>query len=294
MIVEWLVAGALFGLGMWMFARAFTAPASVSLAQGLAGLHTDRAFEAGNVERRRLDAATAAIVEHRRIRVLLDPLRSDIGVAGMTPASFVSDVLGRALFLGVASLLGIFALSIVGVSVGTWGMIVGPVAGAAGGVVASIADLRSTAKRRRGEFLEAMVAFISFVRIGMQFRPLEGSTAAGVAVGSSWPFEVLAEAIADSKRYAEPIWVGLARLGRQYDVRDLTELANTMALGQANGVSLSDTLEDRSKALQQRLQTRDLGEANKATEQLTLPIVLSAIGFFVFLGYPAISGLTGA
>jgi len=294
MIVEWLTAGALFGFGLWLLTRSFVAPSSVSLAHGLAGLHTDRGFQTGNVEPKMLDRATNAVAENRRVARFLAPLRSDIGVAGMTEASFLSDVVARAGFLGAATVLGLLALNIVGISISVVWVVLFTLGAATAGGVAAFIDLRETAKRRRGEFLEAMVAFISFVRIGMQFRPLEGSTAAGVRVGSSWPFEMLAEAIADSNRWGEPIWVGLARLGRQYDVRDLTELANTMALGQADGVSLTETLEARSVALQQRLQTRDLGEANKATEKLTLPIVLSAVGFFVFLGYPAVAGLAGS
>lgn len=293
MIVEWLAVGALFGLGLWAFARSISAPSAVSLAQGLAGLHVDRGIESNHVDQRPVDRVTSAVASNRHMARLLVPLQSDIGVAGMTEASFLTDIAMRIGFLSVVGGTALFALSLVDIGVTTMWFFVMFVLSAGGGLGASYVDLRQTARRRRGEFLEAMVAFISFVRIGMQFRPLEGSTTAAVRVGSSWPFEELAEAIADSARYGEPIWFGLARLGRLYGVRDLTELSNTMALGQADGSSLATTLEDRSRALRQRLQTRDLGEANKATEKLTLPIVLAAIGFFVFLGYPAVAGLVG-
>ncbi len=286
-----LALGLVFGSALFVAIRSFAAPARVSLTDGLARLHEDRAIDTVTSRRpleRLTDAATGSVLAKR----VLTPMRADIGVAGLTEAGFLSDLVARAgagLIMGSGLAYGVNRINgLAPLAIGGFVLFFTVIGG-----LSTVLDVRDKAKVRRREFLEAMVAFIEFVRLGSTFRPLEGSTVAGVRVGDGWPFEVLAVAMEDSRRYGEPIWFGLGRLGRQYGLPDLEELANTLALGHAEGANLTSTLSARSRALRVRLLANELAEANKATETLQAPVTMFAVLFFFFLAFPAALVLTG-
>lgn len=286
-----LALGLVFGAALYVAFRSIVTPAPRGLAQGLEALHAERRLDTVT-ERRRIERVTEAVTTVGFVDRLLVPLRSDIEVAGLSDAGFVADFTARAgagFILGVGLVFGLNRTSPLSPVVMAVVVLFFVVVGA----LSAVFDVREKASVRRQEFLEAMVAFIEFVRLGSTFRPLEGATAAGVKVGEGWPFEVLAAAMEDSHRFGEPVWAGLARLGRQYQLSDLEELANTLALGQAEGASLASSLAARSRALRSRLLAEEVAEANRLTETLQAPVTLLAILFFLFLLVPAGLVLTG-
>ena len=125
------------------------------------------------------------------------------------------------------------------------------------------------------------------------FSTLEAATVTAVEAGAGWPFEALEAAMEDSVRRREDLWFGLERLGQQYDVRELRELASTLKRGKTDGATLIESLASRSKSLQDKLLTLELARANRLTEVFTIPLMGIAVSFVVFIGFPAVRQLFG-
>lgn len=288
-----LMIGMGFGFGAWLLINAFISPAPTSMASAIATLQSERQIQVGE-DADFKERIAGRLVQRRWVDELLSAVRSDIGVSGQTEASFVADfVLRIAGFAGVGFLFGLYATT-VGLSDNrpfflvvvptVMGLIVG---------VATVQELRKTAKRRRDEFLEAMVSFMSFIRMASGFSTLEAATVTAVQAGAGWPFEALEAAIDDSVRRREDVWFGLERLGRQYDVRELRELSAALKRGKTEGATMMQSLASRSKSLQDKLLNLELARANRLTEVLTIPLMGIAVSFVVFIGLPAVRQLFG-
>lgn len=292
MIVTLLI-GMGTGFGLWLFINAFVSPAPTSMASALATLNSERppqvAEDADFKER-----LAGQLIKRRWADDLLSYIRADVGVTGQTEASFVSDLVLRMVgFAAVGFLFGLYATSAGLTSNRPFFLVVVPTVLAVAVAIATVQELRKTAKRRREEFLEAMVSFIAFIRMASGFSTLEAATVTAVEAGAGWPFEALAAAMEDSVRRREDLWFGLERLGHQYDVRELRELASTLKRGKTEGSTLIQSLASRSKSLQDKMLNLELARANRLTEVLTIPLMGIAVSFVVFIGFPALRQLFG-
>lgn len=288
-----LLVGMGTGFGLWLLVNAFMSPAPTSMASALATLNADRpsavAEDADFKER-----LAGRLVKGRFADDLLSTVRADIGVSGQTEASFVADlVLRMVAFAGVGFVFGLYATTVGLASNRPFFLVVVPTVMAIFVAIATVQELRKTAKKRRDEFLEAMVSFISFIRMASGFSTLEAATVTAVEAGAGWPFEALEAAMEDSVRRREDLWFGLERLGQQYDVRELRELASTLKRGKTDGATLIESLASRSKSLQDKLLTLELARANRLTEVFTIPLMGIAVSFVVFIGFPAVRQLFG-
>lgn len=288
-----LLVGMGTGFGLWLLVNAFMSPAPTSMASALATLNADRpsavAEDADFKER-----LAGRLVKGRFADDLLSTVRADIGVSGQTEASFVADlVLRMVAFAGVGFVFGLYATTVGLTSNRPFFLVVVPTVMAIFVAIATVQELRKTAKKRRDEFLEAMVSFISFIRMASGFSTLEAATVTAVEAGAGWPFEALEAAMEDSVRRREDLWFGLERLGQQYDVRELRELASTLKRGKTDGATLIESLASRSKSLQDKLLTLELARANRLTEVFTIPLMGIAVSFVVFIGFPAVRQLFG-
>jgi Flp pilus assembly protein TadB len=163
------------------------------------------------------------------------------------------------------------------------------------GFLAPQLGVRSDAATYRREFVDVLSVFLDQVVIGLASGcGVDQALDEAAAIGDGRAFAELRYALAEARLARIPPWETLAALGTRVAVPDLTQLAAAMALAGTEGAKVRASLRSRAVALRERQLTLAEGEANAATERLSIPMVGLFAGFLIFLGYPALSAvLTG-
>jgi Flp pilus assembly protein TadB len=112
-------------------------------------------------------------------------------------------------------------------------------------------------------------------------------------VGSGPAFAELRYALAEAGLARIPPWDVLATLGRRIALPELIQLAGSIGQAGTEGAKVRGSLRSRAVSLRQRQLSDAEGEANAATERMSLPIVALFAGFLIFLGYPAVAAVLG-
>ncbi|GAA1025811.1 type II secretion system F family protein [Virgisporangium ochraceum] len=197
----------------------------------------------------------------------------------------------------------VFGLLLPPAAVGLVGVAGGAGAGAAVPVVASLilgtagffaADLsaRSEAAKHRAAFRDALSSFLDLVVISLAAGSgVDQALDEAAAIGSGPAYRELRYALAEARLARVPPWDVLAVLGRRIGLAELQQLAATVALAGTEGAKVRTSLRARAVAMRDRQLAHAEGEANAATERMSLPVVALFAGFLIFLGYPAVAAV---
>lgn len=285
------IVGLFFGCGLLVLARAF-APADRRLSTALNRLGAEPDFERLEAPKRWY-SPLEPLTKHRWVSEALHPFEPDLAVVGRTPVDFAADIVAR-VGIGIAvAMVGTVLLPAVGVNGFAvpfgFGLLIG-----LGGAISAFVEVRVKAKERRQEFLEAMTAYMEFIRLGATFRGIDGSIWAGAQAGTGWAFDATLTAIEDARRYGEDSWTGLAKLGERFAVTELEELAATVSYSAVDGARVRDALEARTRSLRARLLAQEIAAAHSATTKLQGPIALIGVTVFALILIPAMANIAGA
>ena len=153
-----------------------------------------------------------------------------------------------------------------------------------------LVSLRSSASERRRTFRHALSCFLDLVAVRLAGGAgVDSALAASANSGDGWAFNELRLALAESRRMGEPPWTGLDRLGAEIGVRELSELAASVALAGDEGARVRTSIAAKARAIRVHGLADAEAAASSASERMSLPIVLLMLGFVVFLGYPAVT-----
>jgi tight adherence protein C len=167
----------------------------------------------------------------------------------------------------------------------------------AGGLGFVIPDLnvRHEAARRRADFRLALSAYLNLIRVTLAGGAgVDGALTDAAAVGHGWLFTQLRQALTTAKITRTTPWATLRSLGEELDVRELVELSASVSLAGTEGAKVRATLRAKAAALRTRELADAEGEAQAATERMSLPVIVLFVGFLLFIGYPAVSQVLGA
>ena len=109
--------------------------------------------------------------------------------------------------------------------------------------------------------------------------------------GDSWAFEQLRTALAASQISRQTPWEALGQLGAELDVRELEELAASVALAGTEGARVRESLVAKAASLRVHELARAEADAGATTEHMSFPVALLALGFFLLIGYPAVAAV---
>ncbi|MGH7267543.1 MAG: type II secretion system F family protein [Candidatus Rokuibacteriota bacterium] len=166
--------------------------------------------------------------------------------------------------------------------------------GAGVGMVLPFLVLRAEANERRKSFAYALSGWCDIVVMNLASgRGVEQSMETAAAAGNGWPFAELRGALRAGYVRGEPPWEALTHLGEQLRINDLAELASTVAMAGEEGAAVRETVAAKAQTIRQRITADNESEAAAKTERMTLPTVFLAIGFLIFLGYPALAAIFG-
>ncbi len=292
-----LVWGAGFGAGLLAVATGLRPPRP-SLADSLAALRrvappqplvvptgTDSALV-------RLGRPLAAPLGGRRL--LPGGVRADLAVIGRDPQAHLAEktalaVIGLVLGPATAGLLALDGAQ-VGWAVPAWAAILLAV----GGFFAPDLALHSQATRRRADFRHALSAFLDLVVIALAAGGgVDSALSDAAAVGAGESFAALRRALDAARLGRVAPWGPLGRLGDELGITELSELAASVSLAGSEGAKVRESLAAKAASLRAHALTDAEGEAQAATEAMSLPVVLLFAGFLVFLAFPALAHVFG-
>jgi len=152
---------------------------------------------------------------------------------------------------------------------------------------------RSEAATKRRAFRHALGCYLDLVAVRLAGGAgIESALTSAAEAGDGWAFSELRSALTDSRLLGEPLWTGLARLGTDIGVAELSELAASTGLAGDEGARVRSSIVAKARALRFRGLTDAEATAQSASERMSLPVVGLMLGFIVFLAWPAVLEVT--
>jgi Flp pilus assembly protein TadB len=123
-------------------------------------------------------------------------------------------------------------------------------------------------------------------------RGIEQSMTTAALAGDGWAFGELRGALSGGHVRGEPPWTSLERLGAELGVDDLRELASTITMAGEDGAAVRDAVSTKAHTIRERITFDTERAAEVSTAHMGMPTFAVAIGFLIFLGWPALVALS--
>jgi tight adherence protein C len=302
-----LTMGAGVGVGLFLLIRAFS-PAPLTLAGELAEINAavtiapDLApvWRSGNPLTRRLQMARWMLGDHLA-RVFAERgwlgagMRADLAILGRSASEhfarkILAGILGLLWLPTLALLLGLVGIDIP-IIVPVWGAVI---SAAAGFLVMPDAALRRAAADRRRDFAVVIGSYLDLVAMRMASGSgLAEALAQAANVGQGPAFAQLRGTLEDAQTDGLTSAAALGRLGEEFGLKDLVDTAARLALVDHNGALIEASLRAQAASLRDRELADAHGRANEQSQSMVIAQVGLAVGFIIFLGYPALAKIMG-
>jgi hypothetical protein len=217
----------------------------------------------------------------------------DLVITGRTVSTHLADQAALAL-TGLLLPGAIAALAALGGSPPGWITPAGAaMAMAVAGFLLPEMSVRAEATRLRATFRHALGAYLDLVHILLAGGSgVVGALHDAADIGEGFAFAHLRRALATAQLTRTSPWQALADLGTELGVRELTELANSVALAGTEGANVRASLAAKAAALRTRSGAEAEAAAHTATERMAVPTALLAFGFVFLIVYAAMSHAT--
>ena len=270
------------------------APKPIALARGLARLDAPRTSATTDLSTSWLVRLVGRPLARTALsEALTNRLAQDLRVLGRTP----EEHLAKCVLAGVVGLLWAPVTAAMMSAGGVQVSLVFPlwmsvVLGFAGLATPSL-GARSEAATKRHGFRHALGCYLDLVAVRLAGGAgIESALTSAADAGDGWAFNELRSALTDSRLLGEPLWTGLARLGADIGVPELSELAASTGLAGDEGARVRASIVAKARALRFRGLTDAEATAQSASERMSLPVVGLMLGFIVFLAWPAVLEVT--
>ena len=304
-MITWiLLGGALSGAGVLMLVL-ILAPPAIQPAAALAELDSKRDERRLRQEARRLNPRERALPDWldalgyraaallRRTGIDLGGLSSDLSVLGRSLERHLvaSLLLG---LLGFGAPLLITALgALAGRPMGSLPLLACLVLGAAMAALPT-ARLRSRAAQARRDFRHVVGSFLDLVSMSLSAgRGVPEALDAASALSDDPAMARIRDALAAARLRGETPWAAMGRLGETLRIDELRDLSAALALVAEDGAKIRESLSARATSMRRRELADAEGRAGENSESMLVAQLVIAIGFIVFLVYPALSGIMG-
>ncbi|MBP2474847.1 hypothetical protein JOF53_003719 [Crossiella equi] len=217
-------------------------------------------------------------------------LARDLAVIGRPVATHLAEKATLAIAGLLAPVLLQLLLTLAGLSLGIeFPIIAGLVLAAAGFVLPDLQAKSDAAKLRTG-FRHALSAYLDLVWITLAGGAgVDSALNDSVAIGRGWAFEQIHRALDTARLTRTTPWATLRQLGEELDVTELSELAASVSLAGTEGAKVRTSLAAKAGALRTHQITDAEGDAQAATERMSLPVMALFLGFLAFIAYPALT-----
>lgn len=255
-------------------------------------LVADRRHESESLRLRKVGSSVETLLARRGLS-LPKKVRADLAVMGRS----VESHLGMTVLSGVAGFFAPwFALALpvfsAGMSIGVplWLSLVG----ALGGAALATLQLSSEAEDRRRDFRHVVSAFLDLVSMNLAGgRGVPEALSAAAALSDGWAMVRIRDTIEAARLQGVTPWAALGELGENMDVKELRDLAAALALVAEDGAKVRESLAARAVSMRQRELADAEAQAEKQSQSMLIAQMLLALGFLIFLIYPALSQIIG-
>lgn len=304
-MITWiLLGGALSGAGVLMLVL-ILAPPAIQPAAALAELDSQRDERRLRQEARRLNPRERALPDWldalgyraaallRRTGIDLGALNSDLSVLGRSLERHLVTSLLLGL-LGFGAPLLVTALgTLAGRPMGSLPLLACLVLGAAMAALPT-ARLRSRAAQARRDFRHVVGSFLDLVSMSLSAgRGVPEALDAASALSDDPAMARIRDALAAARLRGETPWAAMGRLGGTLRIDELRDLSAALALVAEDGAKIRESLSARATSMRRRELADAEGRAGENSESMLVAQLVIAIGFIVFLVYPALSGIMG-
>lgn len=304
-MITWiLLGGALSGAGVLMLVL-ILAPPAVQPAAALAELDSQRDERRLRQEARRLNPRERALPDWldalgyraaallRRTGIDLGALTSDLSVLGRSLERHLVTSLLLGL-LGFGAPLLITALgALAGRPTGSLPLLACLVLGAAMAALPTV-RLRSRAAQARRDFRHVVGSFLDLVSMSLGAgRGVPEALDAASTLSDDPAMARIRDALAAARLRGETPWAAMGRLGTTLRIDELRDLSAALALVAEDGAKIRESLCARATSMRRRELADAEGRAGENSESMLVAQLVIAIGFIVFLVYPALSGIMG-
>ena len=304
-MITWiLLGGALSGAGVLMLVL-ILAPPAIQPAAALAELDSQRDERRLRQEARRLNPRERALPDWldalgyraaallRRTGIDLGALTSDLSVLGRSLERHLVTSLLLGL-LGFGAPLLITALgALAGRPTGSLPLLACLVLGAAMAALPTV-RLRSRAAQARRDFRHVVGSFLDLVSMSLSAgRGVPEALDAASALSDDPAMARIRDALAAARLRGETPWAAMGRLGETLRIDELRDLSAALALVAEDGAKIRESLSARATSMRRRELADAEGRAGENSESMLVAQLVIAIGFIVFLVYPALSGIMG-
>ena len=105
---------------------------------------------------------------------------------------------------------------------------------------------------------------------------------------------VVRDALDVARLRGDTPWAALGRLGTQLRIDELRDLSAALALVAEDGAKIRESLGARASSMRRRDLSDAEGKAGENSESMLVAQLVVAMGFIVFLVYPALTGIIGS
>ncbi|MEV7967308.1 type II secretion system protein [Sphaerisporangium sp. NPDC088356] len=308
-MAENVLAGAVFGLGLFLLIRALFPPRPGLVARLLA---LDSARQGDDALRLRLINPDEEVSAFRRglgVRLAqfytargweVRSTRADLALLGRSFEGYLATKMLLAVsgLLAFPVLAGWLLLMGWGVSlqVPLWGALLVAL------VFFFLPDLqiRRDAAVRRRDFRHAVGAFLDLVAMNLAGgRGVPEALLMAVSVGegggsSNWAMARIREALANARIVGITPWQALGQLGDEINVDELRDLSAALGLVADDGAKVRASLTARAATMRRRELAEVEGQAGERSQSMLVAQLLLCAGFVIFLSFPAAMKMLGS
>ena len=220
--------------------------------------------------------------------VTFDQVRGDLELIDRTLESH----LARKAALGLFGLLLPAFLTLTLVMIGlrppvSFPLIVG-LAMAAGFSFVPDVEVKREAAQRRHELRRALSCYLDLVSMSLAGgRGIPEALPTAARIGRGWAFELIQDTIEHARYIGITPWAAFADLGDRTRMPELQDLGGSLLLVADDGAKVRSSLTARAVSQRRRQLAEAEGASEKADQTIQMAQVVLAVGFFLFIGYPA-------
>lgn len=203
--------------------------------------------------------------------------------------------LSAGLLWAVAPPLFIFIVNFAGFSIPLWWGLPSMLVGAVAGFMLVDRQLLEKAEKEKTAFRSAIVAYLDLVKILLAGGShTDGALYQAAVSGQGRVFEEIRAVLDWSRVQGLSFAEGLNRLSEDVGLKELAEISATVSLAEAEGASPSEALSRKAESAASKELAEAQAYANALTERMSMPTVLLAFVFVIFIAFPALSSLSNA
>ena len=297
-----VLAGALAGTGVLLLVVAYARPVmrGAGAPASLAALDAERQRAAGAAERASTPSDSGGRLSSsigRQMRRQLElsgvrlpaGLRADLSLIDRSIETHLAySLLGAAVGVVVPFFLGSVLIGLFGglpvttpVFLGLSGLIIGAL------LPTMQAGQRAAIRRR--DFRHVVGSFLDLVALNLSGgRGIPEALNSASSVSDGWAMVRLRDTLAIARLQGVTPWSALSRLGEETAVAELSDLGAALELVADDGAKVRESLAARAASMRRREMADAEGRAQARSQSMLIAQLLLAVGFLIFLIYPAI------